>query len=67
LLENRITDGGDIVGLTYQPIVLYLQKYSVELISAGGSAGHKVMVQLEGLGQFKHTQIRIAKENYMEE
>jgi hypothetical protein len=54
ILDNRLTDGGEVVSLTRQPAALYPPGGFLILISVRGWIDHRAIVRLEGLGQLKN-------------
>jgi hypothetical protein len=52
-LDNRLTDGGEVVSLMARKVALYPQKYFLVLISVRGCVNHRTVVRLEGLDKLK--------------
>jgi hypothetical protein len=53
-LENRLTDGGEVVSLTHRPPALYSQEDSRYSILLEAESTIRVIVRLERLGQMKN-------------
>jgi hypothetical protein len=61
LLENRVTDGGEVISIMRQPP--FTPGRFLGLISVRGWVDRRVIVRLEGLGQLKHSSDLIGNRN----
>jgi hypothetical protein len=55
-LNNRLTDGGEVVSLTPRPAFLYPSGRFLVLVSVRGWVDPRATVRLEGLGKLKRIQ-----------